>query len=314
MNLAQTRKHRAHLTRRRRTIRVLRTLWTPVRLTTPGSIPRSTAWTLVGGLYSIQWLTATITAFLLALFPPATPTGTRDAWTIFNSLVPAAALTIAGIGVLQLLAKVSNTPPHTVGASLSGKPARWQASVGVFLLAMLIFQARGFITPVLEAIPGAPPERSFPWVPPSDPAAAAFLIYDSMISGAVEEVIVLAVPVVALRAAGVRWRIILPTVVLLRTAFHVYYGPIAMPAHLIWALSLALLYIATGRIWPLFLAHVVNNGVASLYYVLHQKNPAAASTFANATQATLLACAGLGLALACLLCSGLRTARQHARP
>ena len=69
-----------------------------------------------------------------------------------------------------------------------------------------------------------------------------------MLSGAVEEIIVLAVPVVALRAAGHRWPTILITAVLLRTAFHVYYGVIAIPGHLVWALALALLYIATGRI------------------------------------------------------------------
>ncbi|GAA4531598.1 hypothetical protein GCM10023160_34110 [Brachybacterium paraconglomeratum] len=135
-----------------------------------------------------------------------------------------------------------------------------------------------------------------------------------MLSGAVEEIIVLAVPVVALRAAGHRWPTILITAVLLRTAFHVYYGVIAIPGHLVWALALALLYIATGRIWPLFLAHVMNNGIASLYYVIHQKHPNAATTFLGAAQAVAILCAIAGLLLAILLCSALRAARRQTRP
>ena len=308
MTTTQARKHHAHLTRRRRSIQVLRTLWRPVRLTTPGSISGGTAWALLGGLYSIKWLTATIAAILLAFFPPSGPAGTLDTWTLFNSVIPSLALTVAGMAVLQLLAKTTDTPPHTLGA---GMPAGWRASIGVFFLATLIFQMRGVITTALEAVPGLPNQHPFPWTPPSSPDAAAVLVYDSMLSGAAEEIIVLAIPVVALRAAGHRWPSILLTTVLLRTAFHVYYGAIAVPGHLVWALALALLYIATGRIWPLFLAHMMNNGIASLYYVIRQKDPSAATTFLGSAQGALILCAGAGLLLAILLCSALRLARRQ---
>lgn len=308
MTPTQARRHRAHLARRRRSIRVLRALWRPVRLTTPGAVLRSTAWTLVVGLYSTTWLTATIAALLLALYPASGPVGTQDAWTLFNSLIPALALTFAGIAVLQLLANTTDTPPATIGA---GMPAGWRGSVGVFLLATLIFQMRGVITTALEAIPGLPDQNSFPWTPPSSPDAAAFLVYDSMLSGAVEEIIVLAIPVIALRAAGHRWPTILITAVLLRTAFHIYYGAIAIPGHLIWALALALLYIATARIWPLYLAHAMNNCIASLYYVIHEKDPGAATTFLSAAQGVLTLCATAGLLLAILLGSALLAARRQ---
>lgn len=311
MTPTQARRHRAHLARRRRSIRVLRALWRPLRLTTPGAIPHSTAWALLGGLYSTTWLTATIAALILAFCPQPGPAGTQDAWTLFNSLIPALALTFAGLAILQLLAKTTDTPPSTIGA---GMPADWRGGVATFLLATLIFQMRGVITNALETIPGLPDQNSFPWTPPSSPDAAALLVYDSMLSGAVEEIIVLAVPVVALRAAGHRWPTILITAVLLRTAFHVYYGVIAIPGHLVWALALALLYIATGRIWPLFLAHVMNNGIASLYYVIHQKHPSAATTFLGAAQAVAILCAIAGLLLAILLCSALRAARRQTRP
>ncbi len=135
-----------------------------------------------------------------------------------------------------------------------------------------------------------------------------------MLSGAVEKIMVLAVPVVALRAAGHRWPTIPITAVLLRTAFHVYYGAIAILAHLAWALALALLYIATGRIWPLFLVHAMNNGIASFYYVIYQKDPDAATTLLGGAQAVMTLCATVGLLLAILLCSALRDARRQPRP
>lgn len=183
MTPTQARRHRAHLARRRRSIRVLRALWRPLRLTTPGAIPHSTAWALLGGLYSTTWLTATIAALILAFYPQPGPAGTQDAWTLFNSLIPALALTFAGLAILQLLAKTTDTPPSTIGA---GMPAGWRGSVATFLLATLIFQMRGVITNALETIPGLPDQNSFPWTPPSSPDAAALLVYDSMLSGAVE--------------------------------------------------------------------------------------------------------------------------------
>ena len=310
MTSTHARKHRAHLRRRRRSIRVLRTLWRPVHLTTPGAIPRRTAWALLGGLYSTTWLTATLAALVLAFYPDSGSGGTQDAWTLFNSLVPALALTVAGVAVLQLLARTTGTPPTTVGA---GMPAGWRGSVGTFLLAVLIFQARGIITRALEAIPGLPDQNSFPWAEPTDAGAEAMLIYDSMLGGAVEELIVLAVPVVALRAAGHRWPTILITAALLRTAFHVYYGAIAIPGHLIWALALALLYIATGRIWPLFLAHMTNNGIASMHNVLDRHDPDAAASFLGLAQAALLLASTLGLVLAIEFGSALRTAGRQAQ-
>ena len=110
---------------------------------------------------------------------------------LFNSLIPALVLAFAAAAVLQLPAKTTNTPPTTIGA---GMPAGWRGSVDAFLLETRIFQARGVIATALEAISGLPDQDSFSWTPPISPNAAALLVYGSMLSGAVEEVIVLAVP------------------------------------------------------------------------------------------------------------------------
>lgn len=58
----------------------------------------------------------------------------------------------------------------------------------------------------------------------------------------------------------------------------------------------------------------MNNGIASLYYVIHQKHPNAATTFLGAAQAVAILCAIAGLLLAILLCSALRAARRQTRP
>src|SRR5699024_10401025 len=126
----------------------------------------STAWALLGGLYSTTWLTATIAALILAFYPQPGPAGTQDAWTLFNSLIPALALTFAGLAILQLLAKTTDTPPSTIGA---GMPADWRGGVATFLLATLIFQMRGVITNALETIPDYRTKTPSPGLPRAAP-------------------------------------------------------------------------------------------------------------------------------------------------
>lgn len=97
--------------------------------------------------------------------------------------------------------------------------------------------------------------------------------------------------------------------VLLRVIFHVYYGPTAYLGHIIWALTLVLLYAACGRIWPLFLAHALNNTIASLYNILETQNSPAAEPFASLSQGLLHVLAVTGLLIAALFISALRAAR-----
>ena len=71
------------------------------------------------------------------LLPPARPRRHPGRLDTLNSLIPALALTFAGLAILQLLAKTTDTPPSTIGA---GMPADWRGGVATFLLATLIFQ------------------------------------------------------------------------------------------------------------------------------------------------------------------------------
>lgn len=298
---------------RRREIAGPRLLWRPVRITNTGALPYLTAVMLVAGLYGIGWLYPVLGAIISALMPPMPSTTIRTAWSILGDLIPSAAFILVGFAVLQMLARITQTPPATLGVGMRQQKHGWLASIAVYLMAMTAMQAKDLITHFLESLPGIPEGRDYPWSRVDSPEAGALSVYDSAIGGAVEEFIVLAVPVVALRATGARWRIILPVAVLLRFAFHVYYGPTAYTGILVWAFATACLYLACGRIWPLFFAHATNNAVASLYMVMEQQGKPGAETFASVAVTGLYACAGLGLMVAGWMGSGILAARrQHA--
>lgn len=313
------RAHRAHIVGRRRQIRTLRAIWRPIRLP-HAPLPRSTAWILIAGLYSVGWLVPALAALLIATSPPEPVTSSRDAWSVFGSLVPSAGLVLVGLATLRLLATLTQTPAENIGAgslrhlARTATPRTLASNAMIYLLALTAFWANGFLTTLLEAIPGVPDQRNYPWSPADDPGAAAMSIYDSMIGGAVEEFIVLAIPVITLRAARARWSTVLITAVLLRVMFHVYYGPTAYPGHLLWALALALLYIGTGRIWPLFLAHLTNNGIAATHAVLHQYRPQAAHHLEQGTTIAQIPVISVGLLLSTLIVSALAATRQQASP
>ena len=97
------RAHRAHIVGRRRQIRALRAIWRPIRLP-HAPLTRSTAWMLIAGLYSVGWLVPAIAAILIATSPPEPITSSRDAWSVFGSLVPSAGLVLVGLATLRLLA------------------------------------------------------------------------------------------------------------------------------------------------------------------------------------------------------------------
>lgn len=96
----------------------------------------------------------------------------------------------------------------------------------------------------------APPSRVL-----SDVPTAVLHTIESGLSGASEELALLAVPVLALRAARVPWWTVYVVATLIRISFHIYYGiPFALGMS-VWAVSLVVLYQLTGRIWPMFMAH-----------------------------------------------------------
>lgn len=109
-------------------------------------------------------------------------------------------------------------------------------------------------------------------------------------AGLAEELIVLALPIVALRALAPsllsgRWLVLtIPVLVTLRMPYHLYHGE-WMLTLLPWAVVTVLVYMRWGRVWPLILQHTFYNTMLAL---------ADADYFGQVTLNGTLVAAGLG--------------------
>lgn len=87
------------------------------------------------------------------------------------------------------------------------------------------------------------------------PGAAWRDLLSSLLAGPTEEILVLAVPIIFLRAAKWSWWAVIATAVTLRLLFHIYYGPAALVGLGLLALGMAVIYLHTRAILGLILAH-----------------------------------------------------------
>ncbi|MEK4243660.1 CPBP family glutamic-type intramembrane protease [Janibacter sp. FSL W8-0316] len=127
----------------------------------------------------------------------------------------------------------------------------------------------------------------------------ALAALDAFIGAAVaEEFIVLALPVVLLRAIapntlrGAPLLLVLGLLVCLRMAYHLYYGWAALTL-LPWALVVSVVYLRWGQIWPLVIEHTIyNTSLAAIRADLISRDIALALLALGAG-----ACMAVGLAL-----------------
>ena len=89
---------------------------------------------------------------------------------------------------------------------------------------------------------------------PTDRLAAA--LADNAWAGLLEEPILLGLTLgLALRLRW-RWQLVLPVMIVMRLAFHVYYGPVAAALFVVpWMCGAYLLYARCPLLWPFVLAH-----------------------------------------------------------
>lgn len=93
-------------------------------------------------------------------------------------------------------------------------------------------------------------------------AANGMLIVGGTVSavaaGIVEEIVVVAIPVLLGRRAGLHPGVIITGSIVLRYAYHVYHGPVAtIPWIIIWAGANCVAYLAWRRLWPIVAVHAV---------------------------------------------------------
>ncbi|ASU81994.1 CPBP family intramembrane metalloprotease [Nocardiopsis gilva YIM 90087] len=77
--------------------------------------------------------------------------------------------------------------------------------------------------------------------------------------GVVEEPLLLALPMAIMTRLGWSWPTQLLVLVVLRTPFHLYYGPQALALTLVWMAGFLLVYRQVSLLWPFMAAHLVYN-------------------------------------------------------
>jgi hypothetical protein len=97
----------------------------------------------------------------------------------------------------------------------------------------------------------------------NSPPALIYAMFDSLQAGFVEEVVVLAFVVVTLRQAGRPWWEVTVVALVLRGAYHIYYGP-GVVGILVWAALFYWIYLRFRQLWPLIICHILWDAVAFL--------------------------------------------------
>lgn len=265
----------------------------PLDLHTRDALPRYVAIPLVAVLYSIGWGASAVTAIALALIPPSTtPAPHRDAHAYLTETAWSLVLIIVGFVVLRALARCTTTPPDRLGVGLPRRDG-WVTGVLLFAMVLVLMNVAWASGDLITTATGLSADRHFPTPSLHDPQEVLALAASWSMYGAAEEFLVMAVPIVALRAARFSWPAIVVTAVVLRGIFHVYYGVAMYPGIILWSAVVALLYIHTGRVWPIFLAHVTNNLVAA--------RSAVPADLAHAFEGPLVSVFDIAVALAVVL-------------
>ncbi|HMC40834.1 MAG TPA: CPBP family intramembrane glutamic endopeptidase, partial [Acidimicrobiales bacterium] len=162
------------------------------------------------------------------------------------------------VAVVILLAGRRGVSPAALGLSVPRLPDGRVAVSAMIRMAAWCFVAIGVgltVTGLLET--GHLPKGH---------TSAPLLIIDAVHSvdaGVVEELVVLAFVVVTLRQAGLSWAVVTPAALVLRAAYHIYYGP-GVVGILIWAALFFWIYLRFRTIVPLIICHAYWDIIVSL--------------------------------------------------
>lgn len=151
---------------------------------------------------------------------------------------------------LTLLALVIAIPLLRIEAPTwwrsTGAGPPWQLEAHAFGLASLAIGVGLWVSTVLLNMPDYPHG--------SGTGAAVASLLSAALAGPGEEVVVLAVPLIFLRAANWPWWAVVPAAVILRLLYHMYYGSSAAGLTL-WAVGMVVIYLRTHAALGLILAH-----------------------------------------------------------
>lgn len=211
---------------------------------------KAAAWAAIVGVYVVGWgegvRVAVAMLFGWSPVPDAWPTGTVPGRT--ESIVRGIAVVLIAAALIWAFRRYADAVV---------RPATWRTSVRTFPVGyaavFLGFSAAGALSLIFGL-----PANEFVTQPIDDPLLTALNVIDNGMAGPTEELALLALVVVALRATGHTWPVVVIAAIAVRVPFHLYYGWGAIGLA-VWAALMVALYKRTGAIVAIILEHATFN-------------------------------------------------------
>ncbi|MDE3202732.1 MAG: CPBP family intramembrane metalloprotease [Acidobacteriota bacterium] len=210
-------------------------------------------------LVYLAFFAAGIVAAALLLGNRGSDLANRGSWGVY---MPAAVNVVAEIGlavaVVLLLSSRRGVSPAALGLRVGRhRDGRVNISQSIRIMGwcFLAIIVGGVINAALQSGSLPPFKDNAP--------SLIYAMFDSLQAGVVEEMVVLAFVVVTLRQARRPWWEITVVALVLRGAYHVYYGP-GVLGILVWAALFYWIYLRFRQLWPLIVCHALWDMVAFL--------------------------------------------------
>ena len=208
---------------------------------------RPSAWIAVGGVISIYALGYAYPIYLAirSLSPTNYHGHSQGGWHL-GTIIEFSLAALAAVVAALALARVA---PESFWPSRSSRP--WRNQISAFGAAWMATVAGSLAVSLINAIP------SLHHTPPAHGSAAAWpATIDALMAGPTEEIVVLLLPLVLLRAGRLPWSVVIAGCLALRLAYHVYYGVPALGLE-VWALAMIFIYLRTRAVLGMIIAHTM---------------------------------------------------------
>lgn len=211
---------------------------------------KAAAWAAIVGVYVVGWSEGVRVAVAMLFgwspVPDAWPTGTIPGRT---------ANIVRDVAVVLIAAALIWAFRQYAGAAV--QRATWKTSVRTFPVGYTAVFLGFSVAAGLSTILGLP-ANEFVTQSIDDPLLTALNVINSGMAGPTEELALLALVVVALRATGHTWPVVVIAAIAVRVPFHLYYGWGAIGLA-VWAALMVALYKRTGAIVAIVLEHATFN-------------------------------------------------------
>jgi hypothetical protein len=158
------------------------------------------------------------------------------------------------VAVVLLLASRRGVSPQALGLRVPRRPdGRFAAGQSVRIVAWV------FLAIIVGDVPNALLQSGSLPKPTTNAPELIFSLFNAAQAGVIEELVVLAFVVVTLRQARRPWWEVTVVALVLRAAYHIYYGP-GVVGIILWALLMYWIYLRFRQVVPMILTHAVYDG------------------------------------------------------